>query len=583
MFSFMQNIKETGLHLVRKIFNREFLSLMALYILVIINLFYVHHSVFFSVNDFPGIRPYYSPFVFATFDFLICYVLVSIVCLRHRVLTYVLTYLLFLALILGNIIYSRYFGQYMPLSILGEYDNFQSTWWVGYLLEAFKVSDCIVLINVLLAVALILYARRLKSRISFTPPILSLLILIVFHLTIGVNYLSNVAPRKYSSIDEWYDINIGTSFLRRCMYDSDWMVCNNGFLRCQFIPYFVNPSSTIELSSSELSEIKEFLSKNKIQEGELTDSAIVIKESPNIVFLLVESYLSLATKVQVDGYEITPNINRLLSEQRCYSNFAMTTNRGAGESSDAQISYLTGLVPLKSEPSINYILRDSVTALPALLRDKKGYTTYITIPTNSGFWHQSEANVKYGLDHMRALGMYQTDSLVFEDVINNDNALEEPYFHLILTISMHGTYEDDTHKDFSLPFTFPASFSKEYCNYLKRCYYTDYHIGKYIDYLKSKGDYDNTVIIITSDHEVKTGSLNMTLSDEELNDLPFILLHTNAGATNTYNGRIEQVDLFPSLIDLFGLKSQWRGVGQAYSEKDIPVKSTTSKEQYPKR
>ena len=73
-----------------------------------------------------------------------------------------------------------------------------------------------------------------------------------------------------------------------------------------------------------------------------TDMSPRVKGKPNVVFIMVESYLSVASQMKIDGKEVTPCLNELMRDPRNYHNLNVTSNRGGGESSDAQISYFTG-------------------------------------------------------------------------------------------------------------------------------------------------------------------------------------------------------------------------------------------------
>lgn len=85
-------------------------------------------------------------------------------------------------------------------------------------------------------------------------------------------------------------------------------------------------------------------------------------------------------------------------------------------------------------------------------------------------------------------------------------------------------------------------------------------IGGYINYLKQTKIYDNSVIVICSDHETQEGSLNR---EGCTNDLPLIIANTGINPKRFYKGRINQIDVFPTMLDMFGIKSEWRGMGHS--------------------
>jgi len=86
--------------------------------------------------------------------------------------------------------------------------------------------------------------------------------------------------------------------------------------------------------------------------------------------------------------------------------------------------------------------------------------------------------------------------------------------------------------------------------------FTDKNIGNLISWMKEKGIYNNTIIIITSDHgegflehgEIRHGN---TLYDE-LIKIPLIV-HIPQSNPKIVSQQVSQVDIFPSVLDLVGL------------------------------
>ena len=138
----------------------------------------------------------------------------------------------------------------------------------------------------------------------------------------------------------------------------------------------------------------------------------------------------------------------------------------------------------------------------------------------------------------------------------------EPFFHAILTFSMHSPYDKDRFPNID-DLVFPDSYPTEYQNYLKCCHYTDRQIGRYIEDLKSSGQYDNTIIIIAADHQAHAEFLHVPKEDLNNLNLPIYIINSGINIDNAYNGEILQIDLYPSLMDMFGLKSDFRGFGHS--------------------
>lgn len=86
--------------------------------------------------------------------------------------------------------------------------------------------------------------------------------------------------------------------------------------------------------------------------------------------------------------------------------------------------------------------------------------------------------------------------------------------------------------------------------------YFDTQLGLFLDHLKRSGVYDESVIVIASDH-------NMRLSgDEESGKSPIVFIALNAGITKMIDYPVGQIDVFPTILDLMGVEDcSWRGLG----------------------
>lgn len=60
-------------------------------------------------------------------------------------------------------------------------------------------------------------------------------------------------------------------------------------------------------------------------------------------------------------------------------------------------------------------------------------------------------------------------------------------------------------------------------------------------------------------------------------DLPIVLLNSHIAKNKFYPGRINQIDLYPTLLDMFGLNSKWRGMGHSLLREDYNNKITPEK------
>ena len=501
----------------------------------------------------------FSPPFFMIYDVLLSLLLFGTVTLCRQRLTFVLAYLLLLFFVVANVVYSRFFYQYMPLHVFTETGNLHGTWWHSYLPQAFRLQDVFLLANVAAAFYVV---KRIPTRQSWRG--LVHLVTFIFAFSLFYAFLSYAHSLRSNKEFRFGPLNVREN-MTRAVYNPAASIVNYGVIQGQLLYNALASLSTTTLNEKDAREIDTFIEKRCADAGISGDSCKV-SANPNVVMIILESGLSAAVEENIGGKDVMPNLKALTRQDGTYYNPHVLSNKGIGESSDAQVSYFTGLQPLSDEYAIMYVLKDSIIGLPSLL-SKKGYATSITIPNNEDFWHQKELNEKYGFAHLYALGTVKNDfwcedDEIFDSVIKNEKALARPFFHTILTLSMHGAYDmenEEIHHKVNL--TFPANYSKQYRQYLIRCNFTDKQIGKYIDYMRREGLFDNTVLVIVSDHEPE--GINMPLHKIRNNELPLIIVNSGIDTRKFSSKECNQVDLFPTLLDMMGIESKWRGIGRS--------------------
>ena len=109
----------------------------------------------------------------------------------------------------------------------------------------------------------------------------------------------------------------------------------------------------------------------------------------------------------------------------------------------------------------------------------------------------------------------------------------------------------------------PEDFPEEDLHYLNAIYdgdikYTDTQLGSFIRFLKEKGLFDNTLLVITSDHGEHLGEHNLTEHEgppwDSVISIPLIMRLPGKIDPGTRIGALtENVDILPTLIDLLDL------------------------------
>ena len=106
-------------------------------------------------------------------------------------------------------------------------------------------------------------------------------------------------------------------------------------------------------------------------------------------------------------------------------------------------------------------------------------------------------------------------------------------------------------------------------DYMTMANYTDNAIGHFIEQLIRQGKYDNTLIVITGDHEGLASDrarLRATTVGKDVVSegkfTPFIVLNAPTGLR--YEEVMGQIDMYPTLLQLLGLNEySWKGLGSS--------------------
>lgn len=146
------------------------------------------------------------------------------------------------------------------------------------------------------------------------------------------------------------------------------------------------------------------------------------------------------------------------------------------------------------------------------------------------------------------------DEQIIKFAIQKDNESQNPFFSIILTMSMHQPYIKQIDSTFLIK---NNDMPKDLACYLNACHYTDTQLMKYFDHLKTTGLLERSLIIITSDHAVH----NTDFGGVSKNIPLYIVNIPHDIQAQMWKGECNQLDVFTTLLDLLGCKSNWYGLG----------------------
>lgn len=548
--------------IIAKWMGRLNMRFLLLFSLSVVNLLFMHWQMAQTVEFEYPFKPdailsnVFSCLIDATFFFALGLLLTRGKVKGGLLLTFILTAILSFC----NVLYSRFFGHYLPNMAILQIGNLNDSDVMGSVFTGFRWQDSYYILMAVVFGWLYVKYGRLVLKAHYLRSLGMLWGVLVAVVLAFILLLATV-----------HDPSPEISFIRfspiRVQYTQapNNMLFRSGFLRRVLVCYEDFLQKDLELDKSQMEEI----------EHEYTDyseravSGPTVEGNKNLIFIIVESYLAATSDLVVDGKEITPFLNSLKRDSDVYYNGHVRPNVTIGESSDGQFIYMTGLLPLKSEITVNIAKDKTFCGLPAVLK-KAGRIkqSQIVVPTSPTFWEQDKMNGLFGFDTMyskfdcdKALHGNEdlNDEQIFTLAARADGKVEQPFFSLILTMSMHNPYTKCVEHGFQLA---DETLTAEYRNYLTDCHYTDQQLERYFGELKRQGLYDNSVIVITADHDAHPVHLNMEegqVSDE----LPLYIVHGGIDKDSVWTGPCNQLDVYTTLLDMFGITTPWRGLGHS--------------------
>lgn len=310
------------------------------------------------------------------------------------------------------------------------------------------------------------------------------------------------------------------------------------------------------------------------------DSAAAKPKS--MIVILLESFESWLLQTSVEGQELTPNLNRELADSTSLYFPKVVTQVSSGRSIDAQLLMLAGLMPMPDEQfSFYYPDNDYPTLIKAMKADSLE-RAYLLSPDKPVTWNQGLIAKAFGIDTLLMENVWDvserigsgrgklSDREFAKQIIEKMKDGEvfpvgERAFVQIVTYSGHNPFRlPDELKELR----FSDKIDKGLADYMTMAHFTDSAIGSLLDYLKSRADYKDMLIVITGDHEgladwrqrlLRDPLANNIISDKQLT--PLIVL--NSPKSGTIDQYIGQIDVYPTLLNLLGLQDyEWHGLGK---------------------
>ncbi|MBR5118899.1 MAG: LTA synthase family protein [Muribaculaceae bacterium] len=332
---------------------------------------------------------------------------------------------------------------------------------------------------------------------------------------------------------------------------------------------------TKSLNEEEKKQIEQYLEL----QPHYTDNNYATARGKNVILLVVESLNSWGVNMQIGGRDVAPTLKQLCNDSTCLVSLAMKSQVKNGRSSDGIFMYNTGLLPLNTKVVANSYGNASY---PTLCKALDNYDSFYACCDEPSLWNVKNIAKTYGYNSFYCRNEikdaikrnnFLLDKTLLEEVAEIIPSRKQPYIALVATAGMHHPFDEIME-----PTTWvmnSGEYTKEVRCYLERLNAFDTAFANFITQLKQQGIYENTMIVIVSDHNeiVDDDPKGRPAIDKDGDDC--VMLIINSGQAGRITGPIGQIDIYPTLLDLLGLNTQtWKGLGYSVLRHDITSVAT---------
>lgn len=327
----------------------------------------------------------------------------------------------------------------------------------------------------------------------------------------------------------------------------------------------------------------------KISESTGVDSLTRQRQGrKNLVIILCESLESWPLEKSVEGVELTPYLNSLIADSTTFFAPNIVTQAANGRSIDGQLLMLAGMLPMRNSVYAYESADNLFHTLPKAMRERGG-RSYILTCDKPHVWNQARVARAFGVDTLihhtswdnnepvgtaRRLsdGGFMAQSV---DKLRRGEIWPVGERAFIMWVTYSG------HNPFRLPeklrrIDFNGDYPEMVKNYMITANYTDHSLATLIDYLKSRPDWAETMVVITGDHEGLADRRKEAVRNPHSREFVDAGQHTpllilNSPVAGRYDGQAGQVDIYSTLLDLMGWSDYgWHGMGQSIASPGFP-------------
>lgn len=280
-----------------------------------------------------------------------------------------------------------------------------------------------------------------------------------------------------------------------------------------------------------------------------------VTPSNHLILILVESLETWAIRP-----DITPNLYRFIQNHNViWSQKVISQTRG-GTSSDGQLIFNTGLLPIQKGAVCKRYHQNQYPALSSIFS-----TSVLIQPGDLEVWNQKYMSDAYKID-TNYLSPQNLDHYTFELL---DDIYRKYPFIMLATMATHSPFESCANYTY---IELPSDMPRKMANYLRCLHYSDSCWGDFLLKIDTDSILKNTIICFQGDHiifdsnmrnEFEQYCLEKNLDyDVQNNNTAFIAYAPNLQEKTIISEKTYQMDAYSTILQLIDCeKYYWKGFG----------------------
>ena len=362
---------------------------------------------------------------------------------------------------------------------------------IGVLLNLHQVLYFIdIFIILILVITKFVKIEKIKQRKFKTGIVYTIIMIIVFSSTIP-NYISEANECKYN---KKMQLEAGT------LYTFHFLDIQAN-INLKKTAKYKNKQEVLNAYENLKNEY------NNMYENDIYNFEGIAKEK-NVILLQLESIQNFVINKSINGKEITPNLNKFLSENIKIDNMII---QSYSTTADSEHSVISSLYPLENGMAFSQYSSNKYDDIFGIYKNSNYYTTYMH-GNEGSFWNRQNVYRMLNIDDINFIDSFDpnselinkwvSDESLYKQSVKKLSKVESPFFANIVASSSHTGFDlpglENKYDKVSIDV---GKYKDTYFgNYLEAVNYADYSFGIFIDELKSANLYDDTVIFVFGDH-----------------------------------------------------------------------------------